>query len=316
MNAPRLRVATCLALPEPDADQDLLLVGLGAAGVAAELAAWDDGAVTWDDGTPVLVRSTWNYARRPAAFERWCHAVAAAGPLWNPPAVIANNLNKRYLLAMQARGVPTVPTELVRQGGPQGALPALLAARGWTDFVIKPAIAAGSLGARRFGGTSIDAAMAHVEEWLAHSDLLVQPYLASVEGPGERSLVWIDGEFTHAVRKSPRFSGDAEAITGPFPIATDELAVATAAIAPWTDDILYGRVDVGRDPAGRPLVMELELIEPSLFMNQFRPALERLIAGIVRRLSTALLATERGASAAAAAEFPARRPGPGDSSGS
>ena len=87
-----------------------------------------------------------------------------------------------------------------------------------------------------------------------------------------------------AVRKTPRFSGDAEHITGPFPIADDERTVAAAALAPWADRILYGRVDLARDGAGRPMVMELELIEPSLFFDLHRPSLDRLVAAIARRV--------------------------------
>ena len=92
--------------------------------------------------------------------------------------------------------------------------------------------------------------------------------------------MWIDGELTHAIRKTPRFSGDDERIDGPFPIADDERDVALAALAPYVDRILYGRVDLARDASGRPMVMELELIEPSLFLARHPPALDRFIRGL------------------------------------
>jgi hypothetical protein len=102
---------------------------------------------------------------------------------------------------------------------------------------------------------------------------------------GERSLVWIDGALSHAIRKSPRFSGDREAITGPFPIADDERAVAEAALAPYADQILYGRCDLARDEHGQPRVMELELVEPSLFFARQPGAAARYVAGLLRRLT-------------------------------
>src|SRR5262249_12833006 len=106
----------------------------------------------------------------------------------------------------------------------------------------------------------------------------------SVHDHGERAVVWIDGELSHAVRKAPRFAGDAEAVTGPYPIADDERAVALAALAPWVGRILYGRVDLPRDADGAPPVMELELAEPSLFFAHAPGSAARYVAGLVRRL--------------------------------
>jgi len=185
------------------------------------------------------------------------------------------NVRKRYLLDLQARGVPVVPTTLVERGTTV-ELPA-------TRVVIKPEIGAGSLGAKVFSDGRDGAA--HLAELTARGAALVQPYVASVDDYGERSLIWIDGELTHAIRKTPRFAGDSEKIEGPFPIADDERAVATAAVAPYVDRILYGRVDMARDDAGQPRLMELELIEPSLFFARGAGSVERYIAGLARRLS-------------------------------
>jgi len=99
--------------------------------------------------------------------------------------------------------------------------------------------------------------------------------------------VWIDGELSHAIRKTPRFAGDSEQIEGPFPIAGDERAVAAAALAPVVDRILYGRVDLARDDAGQPMVMELELVEPSLFFARQPGSADRYVAGLRRRLASA-----------------------------
>src|SRR5262249_54681268 len=201
-------------------------------------------------------------------------------PLGTRPDVLAATPHKRYPVELARRGVPVVPTALVERGQAPG-----VADRGWPRVVIKPAIGAGSLDARAFDAADPDAE-AHARALAARGGGLIQPYLDSVHDHGERALVWIDGEPGHAVRKTPRFSGDAEVVTGPFPIAADERAVALAALAPWVERILYGRVDVARDADGAPRVMELELAEPSLFFAQAPGSAARYAAGLRRRLRT------------------------------
>jgi len=274
-----LRIATCAALPEPDDDEPVLAAALAAAGVAAALVGWDDPAADWDAAIPTVLRSTWNYPLAPAAFLAWLDRAAAAAPVINPPDIVRDNLHKRYLLALAARGVPVVPTTLVERGQP-----CELAAIDAPSIVIKPEIGAASLATRRFAPGD-PAALAHLASITAHGAALVQPYLASVDEHGERALVWIDGALSHAIRKTPRFSGDHERVTGPVAIADDERAVAEAALAPFADRILYGRVDVARDATGQPVVLELELIEPSLYFVQLPAAADRFVVALRRRLA-------------------------------
>ena len=285
-SALRVRIATCRELPEADHDQAVLAAALAAAGVTAALAAWDDPAVDWDAPIPTLLRSTWNYALAPAAFLAWLDRASAAAPVINPPDVVRDNVHKRYLLALAARGVPIVPTTLVERGQVCDASELAAIAAAAPAIVIKPEVGAASLAARRFAPGD-PAALAHLATLTGRGAALVQPYVASVEDQGERAVVWIDGELSHAVRKAPRFTGDSERVDGPFPIASDERAVAEAALAPFADRILYGRVDLARDAAGQPMVMELELIEPSLYFwpypataDRFAAALRRWLAGL------------------------------------
>ncbi len=271
----KLRIATCKTLPEVDVDEAPLADALAAAGIDAALVAWDDPAVNWDAPIPTLLRSTWNYALDVGRFLAWVDRASAAGPFWNPPHVVRTNVRKRYLLELQARGVPIVPTVLARPGEPV-SMP-------WDRFVIKPEVGAGSLDTKVFEPGD-PAAAAHLKELLSRGFALIQPYIASVDDYGERSLIWIDGQLTHAIRKTPRFSGDTERIEGPFPIPDDEREVAEAALAPFAASILYGRVDIARDDSGRPMVMELELVEPSLFFARYPPALDRFVGRLVREL--------------------------------
>jgi glutathione synthase/RimK-type ligase-like ATP-grasp enzyme len=278
----QLRIGTCRTLPEVDADEAPLAEALAAGGFDATLCAWDDPSVDWDAPVPTILRSTWNYALDVAGFLAWIERVSAVAPLWNPPDIVRGNVHKRYLLELARRGVPVVPTVIAETAHDVAAIARELSA---TRIVIKPEVGAGSLGTRVFDiATERDAATAHLVGLTSRGLALVQPYMHSVDGYGERSLVWIDGALSHEIRKTARFAGDVERIDGPFPIADDERAVAEAALAPLVDRLLYARVDLARDDKGQPMVMELELVEPSLFFARQPGSAARYVAGLHRRL--------------------------------
>jgi glutathione synthase/RimK-type ligase-like ATP-grasp enzyme len=275
-------VASCLVLPEPDADLPLLLEALRTAGLSAEAMAWDDPGADFGGARLALLRSTWNYSEQPDRFLAWVDRVAARSGLWNGPETVRWNVHKRYLLELEGQGVPIVPTLLVPRGSTT-TLDELARSRGWSEVVVKPAVSAGSRSTLRASRGS-PVGEAHLR-WLAsHEDVLVQPYFASVEGHGERAIVWIDGEPTHAVRKAPRFLGDAESLSTPVPIAEDEARLARHAVGAAPGPLLYARIDLARDEHGASRLMELELIEPSLFFAQAPQALDRYVAGVRRRL--------------------------------
>src|SRR4029079_10340677 len=174
--------------------------------------AWNDAREDWDARVPTVIRSTWDYIHELPRFLAWAERAERAAPLWNPLALVRANVHKRYLLALDARGVATVPTELVQRAR-ACSLAAVARERVWRRLMPKPAVGASSFGARRFEAHEHGEAQAHLDTLLARGDALVQPYLEAVEGHGERALVWIDGELTHAVRKSPRFAGGVENVS-------------------------------------------------------------------------------------------------------
>lgn len=273
----RVALATCRALPEPDHDEAPLLAALAERGLEAGTLAWDDPAAdpaAWD---LVVVRSTWNYIHDLPAFRAWLARAAAATRLFNPAPVMSWNCDKAYLFELAARGLPVVPSV----GVPKGAWPALDRLP-WDDLVVKPRVGAASYATKRFGPGRRAEAEAFLRETTPHRDMLVQPYLPSVETHGERALVWIDGELTHAVRKSPRLDGQHEAVSGALEPTPEERAFADRALAGRKDGLLYARVDAAPGPDGRLTLMELELVEPSLFLVQHPPALERLAAALAR----------------------------------
>jgi hypothetical protein len=278
-------LATCRTLPEPDPDAAPLLDALVHAGVDAAFGAWDDPTFPWSSARLTLLRSTWNYPTAPDAFLSWAERVALVSELWNPIAAVRFDLHKRYLLDLEARGVPVAPTVLVRRGDPT-PLAAILDAKRWDDVVIKPAISAASFRTLRAGRNELERGEAHLRVLARERDVLVQSYLPSVEGYGERSLIWVDGALTHAVRKTPRFSGESESVsTAAVSMSEAEKRLALRALACVEIPLLYARIDMTPGPSGEPVLMELELIEPSLFFDQGAEALERLVAGVVKRLS-------------------------------
>jgi hypothetical protein len=270
-------LASCRSLPEPDPDQPLLEAALARRGLRAATAAWDDPAVDWGAARACILRSTWNYPHQPLRFLEWVDHAAGLTRLWNPAPVVHANIHKSYLLELDRRGVAVVPTRLVPRGS---SLSLAEAAGGWEEVVVKPAVSAASLHTMRVDAATHTRGEAHLRALTAERDVLVQPYLPSVEGSGERALVWIAGELTHAVRKSPRFSSQDESVSEALPIDADERDLALRALATVPGRLLYARVDVARDAAGRPLVMEMELMEPSLFLLQHPPALERFADAI------------------------------------
>lgn len=278
----RVAVATCKQMPEPDADEALLLSALTRAGVDARLLAWDDPSAPFAEHDLVVVRSTWNYYKHLDGFLAWVERTAAQTALLNPAHVMQRNVVKTYLREFDARGVAVVPTEFVTRGS-RRTLRDVLGERGFRDIVIKPTVSAGSYRTQRFAEGAWDEAQRFLDALVADCDAMVQRWMPSVDTYGERSLVWIDGEVTHAIRKTPRFADGVEQVSGEVAIAGDERAFAEGVLAPYAAELLYARVDMVRDEDGALRLMELELVEPSLFFRQCPRALDRFVGAIRRR---------------------------------
>ena len=285
MSRPTVGLATCDRLPELDEEGHLLIAALDRAGLAGRPAVWDDTSERWEAFDLVVVRATWDYVWRRDEFLEWA---ASLPRLANPADVLRWNTDKRYLTELHARGVPVVETHLLLPGE-AFELPT-------APFVVKPAVGAGSIDIGRYGPDDLSVAAAHVHR--LHSDdrvVVVQPYRDQVEDNGETELIFLDNRYSHAIRKSPMLDGDqgtvlglfrAEAIMGREP--TDlERAVAQAAlqeIPGGPHRLLYARVDVILGPGG-PEVLELEVTEPSLFLQHHGAAADRFAMAIRDRLN-------------------------------
>jgi len=278
--------ATCRELPEPDWDAQPLAKAVQQRGLTSAEAAWDDPGVAWGDFRLVVLRSTWNYYLHHEDFLRWVEATASVATMHNPPAVVCWNTHKRYLIELAEKGIAVVPTEYVPTGA-NASLAELLARRDWQRAVVKPAVSAASH--MTFAMTAASSSdQTQFNALCSERDMLVQPFVASVTGYGERSVVVIDGEISHAVRKSPRFGGEDESVKGPLDISQAEADLALSALEaispPHEGPLLYARVDMAPDESGAPMLMELELTEPSLFFDKGPGSAAKFASAIAARL--------------------------------
>jgi O-ureido-D-serine cyclo-ligase len=293
---PRIALVTARAARGTDYDMPLMLAALRDAGVDAHEVDWDNGAIDWSQFDLALLRSTWDYFERLPAFLEWAGRVSTQTTLLNPLPVIRWNTDKHYLADLARVGVPVVPSLFVEPGGDAMAtVDALLAQHpGAHDIVVKPAVGAGSRDAQRHARGNHDAIVAHVQRLLDRNrSVLLQPYLDRVDEYGETALLFFDGGFSHAIRKGPLLKRDEGSTTGlyaeetiePRTPSADELAVAQGALAamPFEQSLLYARVDLIRDDDGAPRLLELELVEPSVFAAHADGVAERFAQAIMQR---------------------------------
>ena len=217
----------------------------------------------------MIVRSTWDYFDHPDAFARWIdHVEATARRVLNPPHVLRWNAHKGYLRDLEQRGVRTVETVWLT-AGEDAEVP-------FDEAVVKPAVDGGAKGLRR---------ARRGERITADVDLLVQPLIASIASEGELSLLYAAGELSHAVRKVPKRGdirsqpthGSTVTLEQPGAEALDAAAAVLAAV----DDVPYARVDLVRDAGGALALIELEVIEPQLYLEWDREAPKRFAEALL-----------------------------------
>jgi glutathione synthase/RimK-type ligase-like ATP-grasp enzyme len=280
----RIALATYAKLPTLNDDDRLLVPALAALGVTAVPAVWDSTGACWDEFQGVLIRSSWDYHLRAPEFLAWIERLERAGvAVWNPGDLLRWNHHKRYLRDLAAHGVVTVPTRWLAQGE-AADLRAVLADAGWREAVVKPAVSASAFGTWRTSTKTATADRARLDELLGEGDVMVQPLLSEVGDVGEWSMLFLGGQFSHAVLKRPapgdyrvqwEFGGSAVS-AGP---ADELVADAERVIAAVPGEPLYARVD-GVERDGRLVLMELELIEPHLFLGWDNGAAGRLAGGL------------------------------------
>ncbi|TWE18469.1 hypothetical protein FB465_3545 [Kitasatospora atroaurantiaca] len=282
--AERVVLATATVGIEHDVDLPLMVDALRARGVDAAAVPWDAEGYDWSACDSVIIRSTWDYGDRLGEYLAWVDEVGAATRLHNPADVVRWNSDKRYLRDLAEQGIPVVPTTFIAPGE-EIVLP------GSGQFVVKPTVSAGARDTARYVESQLASAERHVRSLhSAGATAMVQPYLSRI-AEGERALVFLGGAFSHAMRKGPVLTdvGVIDNARVAHPGLTEhqpsaaELEVAARALAaiPGRGPVLIGRVDLALSDDGSPVVMELELIEPNLFVTHSAPGLQRF-ADVVR----------------------------------
>jgi len=268
-------LATCAATPSLDTDGPALLASLAAAGVDAVPAVWDAPA-DWAAYDLVVVRSTWDYTLRREEFLDWAASVPR---LANALPTLVWNTDKRYLAELASVGVPVVPTTFVAPGEAYSP-PAY-------EHVVKPTVSAAARDTLRFAAGQDSTA--HAAALLAAGrSVMVQPYLSRIEAAGETALLYFGGRYSHAARKGAVLAPDAappqDPEITPCQASTAERAVAERVLASAPGELLYARVDLVPGQDGEPVLMELELTEPSLFLFTVAGSADRFAAAVVAQL--------------------------------
>ena len=268
---------------------------LTARGIVVNNVSWRSRTVIWDDYEMVIIRSPWDYQQSPDEFITVLEAIeASAAELWNPIEVVRWNIRKTYLQELDDRGITIVPTQFV-QSPTQSQIRGMFEVFESDQIVIKPVVGANANDTFWLRPDSSDSELKQIESLYAGNLALLQPFIPSVITYGETSLVFFDGQYSHSVLKTPKagdFRVQEEHGSRICSIPPDPALIAFArrALEPVPQHTLYGRVDLVELPNGQPAVMELELIEPSLYLAcdadssvRFADAIQRFRACSTRR---------------------------------
>jgi glutathione synthase/RimK-type ligase-like ATP-grasp enzyme len=284
----RIAFVTSAAHRDLTPDDHLAVTALAARGGRVTAAVWNDPLVDWSGFESIVVRSTWDYHLHPEQYRDWIAALEAIRvPVWNPPALLRWNMEKTYLRDLERAGITIVPTIWVAKGSDPD-LPALLTERNWDHAVVKPVISAASNRTWRITREITPETRALLAESLRLGDVMVQPFVPEIQTSGEWSQIFTGGEFSHAVRKTP-IDGDfrVQAHLGGGTVAAHpgpELIKAARRVldavpSPW----LYARVD-GIETESGYVLLELEMLEPSLYFLYTQTGAARFADAIINRM--------------------------------
>lgn len=280
----RIAFTTFAAEPELQAEDREIARLLAKHNVRVDAVVWDDEEVDWSAYRAVVPRSPWDYYRKPDRFRAWLDRMDALGvTLLNDTRTIRANLDKRYLQNFERDGFPIVPTIWANT---HVHLNTVRDTTGWTYLIVKPVISAGAYltvvvppdedGTEALRAIGTDA------------PVMVQPFISTIKEAGEWSLIYFDGEFSHAVCKRPK-SGDFRVqarhggITQTETPRPEWVALGTSILESLPTLPLYARLD-GLVYNGKWVVIELELIEPCLFTDFHPQAPQRFVDALLARL--------------------------------
>lgn len=285
-------LVSCAEARHRDIDLDPIVRALGDRGVVAPIVDWDDLEQDWSQFSAAVIRSPWDYHKRYDEFLPWAQRVSTETQLLNNADVIEWNTDKLYLREMIAADIPTIPTQFIEQVSDINDIVELLE----HDIVVKPTVSAGSNNTERHVHVP-QAARSHIESVLQMGKkVMVQPYQKFIDEQGETGLVYFNGELSHAFRKGPILSGVEKQTNGLFVVEDISPRRATREERELGDQVidfihntfgthmLYARVDVVRGSGGYPVLMELEMTEPSFFFHTSPDSAARFASAVLARL--------------------------------
>ncbi|MEQ1877101.1 MAG: hypothetical protein ABL958_10675 [Bdellovibrionia bacterium] len=275
-----IALATFDGLPELSDDDRLLKRELESGGARVETPLWHDPEIEWGEFDAVVLRSVWDYHKRPQEFLNWLEDLESENArVFNPLAALRWNFSKRYLLELETMGCPIVPSHILKRGD-RIDLADFLTKNGWSEAVVKPVISASALKTKRVAASDARFFQKKFETWLEDGDLIVQPFVPDILTAGEYSLLYFGSEYSHSVLKKPK--------DGDFRVQ-QEYGGRTASVQPpqdvkrLVDDLNQWLFEKFREPMlfarfdivtidGKPAVGEIELIEPFLFFSYHGPS--------------------------------------------
>ncbi|MEP7188014.1 MAG: hypothetical protein ABI901_02335 [Roseiflexaceae bacterium] len=283
-----IALVTYRALPQLTPEDQLVCALLQTLGVQTHAVIWDAPDVAWDSYQAVVVRSCWDYHQHPSRFIAWLrHLEQLQIPLWNPAPILHWNLHKTYLRELQTQGVAIPPTCWLTRGC-TAELATIFADHGWKEAVIKPAISATAYHTWRTTREQGRQDQSRFAALLQHSDMLVQQFMDPVVTDGEWSFVFFQKQYSHAVLKKAKpgdfrvqddFGGTVEVVSPGLTLIAQAQQIINCIKGP----LLFARVD-GIELDGRLILMELELIEPFLFLTSTPHAIERFARALLKEL--------------------------------
>ncbi len=251
-------------LPELDPDDRLALEVLKTQGYKCSFADWRDSSIDWNAAGYCVLRSTWDYHLHYEEFIRFCRD--RKDQLVNEFSLVQWNTDKVYLLELEQNGIEIVPSIMALKGEPLETLPP----PEWGTVIVKPTIGLATWQVKKFSlPRQLDEYRVHMRNLCQTGAVLIQKFMSNVLDYGERSLMYFNGEFSHCARKSA-FQALAEAGgAGETSVSasTAEVAFGHKVLNTLEREPVYARVDIVPDQDGKPLLMELELVEPSLFLS-------------------------------------------------
>lgn len=275
-----------------DQDEAVVAAALHDRGVAVDEVEWHDDAADWGAYDAVVIRSTWDYTQDVDAFVAWAQRVEATGTqLHNSAEVVRWNTHKGYLIELEERGAPIVPTAWLGQGD-EVDLAELAHSRGWDGVVAKPAIGAGAEGLLVVPpGTDPTGHQTAFDALVAAGDAMVQPFVRSIRTAGELSVIVVDGTVSHAVRKLPDAGEIRTQVEFGAAYTAEEADADAVGLAEWLveatgHDLLYARVDLLADDDGTWMLGELEAVEPALYFAWADGSQERFADALLGRMTT------------------------------